>query len=59
MVFSSIGALSAWAAPIVGIDSTPSLDYWIVASDSGVLIFGDARFHGSMAGQSLAWFDAS
>jgi hypothetical protein len=27
--------------------------YWLAASDGGVFAFGDASFHGSMAGQSL------
>jgi hypothetical protein len=30
------------------------LGYWFVASDGGIFAFGDAVFHGSMGGQTLA-----
>jgi hypothetical protein len=53
IVLASIGAASAWGAPIVGSDSTPGSGYWLVAGDGGVFSFGDARFFGSMGGQPL------
>jgi len=41
--------------PIVGIAATPDgKGYWLVASDGGVFSFGDAGFHGSMAGSHLS-----
>jgi hypothetical protein len=48
-----ISAAPAWAAPIVGIDSTPSSGYWLAASDGGVFTFGNAQFYGSEGGQPL------
>jgi len=39
---------------IVGMASTPSASgSWLVASDGNVFAFGDARVHGSAAGQHL------
>jgi hypothetical protein len=41
-------------APIVSM--APTVDgggYWLIASDGGIFYFGDAKFYGSMAGQSL------
>jgi hypothetical protein len=39
---------------VVGIAATPDgKGYWLVASDGGVFSFGDAGFHGSMAGSHL------
>jgi hypothetical protein len=41
-------------APVVGIASTKSgAGYWTVAANGAVFAFGDARFHGSMAGAGL------
>src|SRR5581483_4423138 len=38
-------------APVVGIAATADGGgYWLVASDGGVFTFGDAAYHGSMAG---------
>src|SRR4051812_7717941 len=49
----SIWAAAASAAPVVGIDSTPSAGYWLAASDGGVFTFGNAQFYGSKGGQPL------
>jgi hypothetical protein len=49
----SMYASPAWAAPVVGIDSTPSSGYWLVASDGGVFSFGGAQFYGSKGNQPL------
>jgi hypothetical protein len=41
-------------APIVAIAATPGENgYWLVASDGGVFVFGDAGFYGSMGGKAL------
>jgi hypothetical protein len=41
-------------ATIVGMAAAPdSKGYWLVGADGGVLSFGSAKFHGSMAGQPL------
>jgi hypothetical protein len=38
--------------PIVGMAATATGNgYWLVASDGGIFTFGDAHFHGSVAGQ--------
>jgi len=40
--------------PIVGMAATRDGNgYWLVASDGGIFAFGDAGFHGSMAGTPL------
>jgi hypothetical protein len=40
---------------LVGIAATPTgRGYWAVASDGGIFTFGDAGFHGSLAGRPLA-----
>jgi hypothetical protein len=45
---------TALAAPIVGGAATPTgKGYWLVASDGGILTFGDATFHGSLGGTPL------
>jgi hypothetical protein len=49
----SIWVAAASAAPVVGIDSTPSAGYWLAASDGGVFAFGNAQFYGSKGGQPL------
>ena len=33
-------------SPIVGLQSTPTGGYWLVAADGGIFTFGDARFFG-------------
>ncbi len=41
-------------APIVAMASTADgRGYWLAGADGGVFAFGDARFHGSMAGTTL------
>ncbi len=38
-------------SPVVGMAARPQGDgYWLVARDGGVFSFGNARFHGSLAG---------
>jgi hypothetical protein len=40
--------------PVIGIAATPDGNgYWLAAADGGVFSFGDAGFHGSMAGIGL------
>jgi hypothetical protein len=39
---------------VIDIDTAPDgAGYWLAAEDGGVFAFGSARFHGSLAGQSL------
>jgi hypothetical protein len=41
--------------PIVGMASTNNgAGYWLVASDGGVFSFGNAGFHGTVAGTTAA-----
>jgi hypothetical protein len=48
------GEPAALAAPVVGMDATPTGDgYLLAASDGGVFAFGDARYRGSMGGMRL------
>jgi hypothetical protein len=45
-------AITALAAPIVGLAATPSgRGYWRVGADGGVLTAGDAHYYGSAAGR--------
>ena len=42
------------SVPNLGIAATPSGGgYWLTATDGGVFAFGDAQFHGAMAGHPL------
>ena len=42
--------------PACAIAFTPSgKGYWIAAEDGGVFAFGDAQYHGGMAGKPLEW----
>lgn len=42
--------------PACSIAFTPSgKGYWIAAEDGGVFAFGDAQYHGGMAGRPLEW----
>src|SRR6202012_1442883 len=51
--YGSAGALKL-NSPIVGIAATVTgKGYYLVAADGGVFAYGDAAFHGSMAGQVI------
>ena len=51
--YAGSAARLSLAAPIVGIASTPTFGYWLVASDGGIFSYGDARFFGSAGGVRL------